>query len=604
MTFPHTALRTFAIHSCLTFLFFLSGCHPMKAYSEPFTALSDLALLSEEGVLPRNINLKTFEPHREAFICEHAARRAPVWSAEAQERFEEGMSLTSPALWPNERNWPRAMKLWDEAARLGHWKAAIMWIQTAQTGQGEDSEKGRFAVAAQDPEEVVQRVEVLMRQNVAEGFYLMGVFHDTGYGVKFSVDRAWAFWELAADMGSARAQTRIAKSLGFVDRAQEKPGVAEWANETVQFLMLECAYSQGHGEGGFRLGMLLDLLAEGGRAINDDSKAQFARARQILHDAVKFGSEDAAGYLSSSYRSNDPLVRPYMDIARADRYHVLAHALWDNPDLRFPNLDKVLPLPPALLPQWDGNPDTLIDAAKGVRVAPQPVTTSVHRLPPQDRAHIPPGHTLQVPAHLSSFARRSLAGFTTALEDNTRPPGMARAPVAGYWQPRVLPAHAYDDAYTTHLRRELADLPPMRFREHERLQIALRGTTLAYEDAVHRLVRWHFMGMAVPQVLPKDWLAQAGTVRAIAAATRTTCASGQPCPHSGIWQPYALDASHPMARVLSTATLNEAWKRQAFVPQGERMPRLGAQGLPVEDDQVGWWLIQACEMGFGTPITT
>jgi uncharacterized protein len=112
------------------------------------------------------------------------------------------------------------------------------------------------------------------------------------------------------------------------------------------------------------------------------------------------------------------------------------------------------------------------------------------------------------------------------------------------------------------------------------------------------------MGMAVPQVLPKDWLAQAGTVRAIAAATRTTCASGQPCPHSGIWQPYALDASHPMARVLSTATLNEAWKRQAFVPQGERMPRLGAQGLPVEDDQVGWWLIQACEMGFGTPITT
>jgi hypothetical protein len=59
-----------------------------------------------------------------------------------------------------------------------------------------------------------------------------------------------------------------------------------------------------------------------------------------------------------------------------DRYSALAHALWDNPDLRFPNIDKVLPLPPALLPQWDSNPDSLIDAAKGVRLAPQPITTS------------------------------------------------------------------------------------------------------------------------------------------------------------------------------------------------------------------------------------
>lgn len=142
MTVAHTILRTLAVQSCLFLLFALSGCHPMKAYSEPFTALSDLALLSEEGVLPRNINLKTFEPHREAFACEHAARRAPVWSAEAQERFEEGMSLTSPALWPNERNWPRAMKLWDEAASQGHWKAAIMWIQTAQTGQGKTARRG------------------------------------------------------------------------------------------------------------------------------------------------------------------------------------------------------------------------------------------------------------------------------------------------------------------------------------------------------------------------------------------------------------------------------------------------------------------------------
>jgi vancomycin permeability regulator SanA len=55
------------LHWCLAgALLLLSGCHREQAYAEPFTAQSDLALLSEEGVLPRNINLKTFEPHRDA----------------------------------------------------------------------------------------------------------------------------------------------------------------------------------------------------------------------------------------------------------------------------------------------------------------------------------------------------------------------------------------------------------------------------------------------------------------------------------------------------------------------------------------------------------
>ena len=54
------------------------------------------------------------------------------------------------------------------------------------------------------------------------------------------------------------------------------------------------------------------------------------------------------------------------DKARAERYSVFGDALYTNPDLRFPNLDKVLPLPPAPLPKWDSNKQTLIDAAKAV----------------------------------------------------------------------------------------------------------------------------------------------------------------------------------------------------------------------------------------------
>ncbi|RYH39712.1 MAG: sel1 repeat family protein, partial [Alcaligenaceae bacterium] len=300
----------------------------MKAYSEPFTAQSDLALLSEPGVLPRNINLKAFEPHRADFVCTHAVTRAPVLLPQAQERFEEGMALTSPALWPNERDWPKAMQLWQEASQMGHWKADLMWIYTARTGNGINSEKGLFAVPAQDSESVVERVESLMRKNVAEAFYLMGVFHYESYGVTSDVDRAWAFWELAADMGSARAQTRIAKSLVFVDRNQEEPGVSQWANEKVQYQMLECAHSQGDGEAGFELGRYLNLDAENDRAVNGDKQAQFARARQVLHDATKFGSEKADNYLSSAYFAGDPFVMSLIDPARGKRYSAFGDALF------------------------------------------------------------------------------------------------------------------------------------------------------------------------------------------------------------------------------------------------------------------------------------
>ena len=601
---PSFRHRTFVV---LTLVSFLTACQPtMQAYAEPFTAQSDLVLLSEEGVLPRNIHLKTFEPHRNAaeFTCRHQAASAPALKPQAQEWHEQALTLTSGDRWANERDWPQAMKLWEQAMAQGHWKATLMWLQVARTGAGVDSERGRFRVEPEPPETVVAGMETLMRQGVADAFFWMGEFHGSGYGVDFSIDREWAFYELAADMGSPLAQTEIALAMPYANRSQEEPKVRKWANEPLEFKLLECAHAQGHGRASYELGGLLDTLAKTDGIVlpGTTSAEQFAHALQILHDGTKFGSEDAASYLFASFDDGDALVRHSIDPFRARRYKTLADALWRNPDLRFPNLDKVLPLPPAQLPQWDGQPESLIDAAKGVRVTPKPVTTSAHQRPPNDRAHVPPGHNVHLREGETARARRTLPGFTSILADTTRPIGLARAPFEGYWQARALPAQPNDAPYTTHLRREFNDLPPMRYRQGERMQLFLSGTNLPHDDMAHGLVAWHFVGQAVPQRVPTDWLAQAGTVRAIAAATRTTCASRQPCPQSGIWQPYALDTSHPMAPVLSTATLNESWKRQAFVQQGERMPSLQAQGLPIEDEQVAWWLMHACERGFDTPI--
>uniref|UniRef100_UPI0037CBFB4E DUF6396 domain-containing protein n=1 Tax=Roseovarius salis TaxID=3376063 RepID=UPI0037CBFB4E len=70
------------------------------------------------------------------------------------------------------------------------------------------------------------------------------------------------------------------------------------------------------------------------------------------------------------------MLVPHLDQARSERYAVLYNALELNPLLRFPNLDKVLPLPPAPLLPWNGDKQTLIDAAKGVTSRPSELKSS------------------------------------------------------------------------------------------------------------------------------------------------------------------------------------------------------------------------------------
>ncbi len=547
--------------------------------------------------LPRNMKLKAFDPHRADFVCVQADAKAPALRPEAQALHEEAMALTSPALWPNERNWPRAMQLWQQATEMGHWKAAMMWVQTAQNGAGLNSVKGQFAVPRQDSEEVVKQVEQMMRQGVADGFYLMGRFHDTGYGVKRNVDRAWALWELAADLGSARAQTQIAKVL---NAASDDPKGAWWGNKKIALKMLECSYAQGYGAAAYELGSTLNRAASHGRNPDltpiSDANSQFTRALRILHDAVKFGSEDAAGSLLTAFDDGSPLVKGMVDKARAERYGAIGDALFNNPDLRFPNLDKVLPLTPAKLPKWDGKPDTLINAAKGVRVTPQQQDSSASQCPTTHRAYVPPSAMLEVPNHLARMP--VLPGFTNVLAERPGSTGLARAQIAGYWQAKLVPVTPNESSFVASLRRDLSNLPPLRFEEGERMQLTRGNSNLPHEDQTHYLVEWHFAGRPVPMQTPQDWLAKAGTVRTIEAATDLYCTGEKHCPATGIWQPQLLDAQHPLHAQTGIAMFSEAWKWQAFVQAGQSMPSLQQLGLPLEDPQVHWRLMQATELGF------
>jgi TPR repeat protein len=535
--------------------------------------------------LPRNMKIGSFDPHRKEFVCVHEADKVPPIDAIAQEWFEQGLVLSTEGLPRKDRNFKLATELWQKAVERKHWKALINLASMYANGSGYDTDS-QFNPAYQverDDEKAVLLVEQGMNWGIPAAFDLVGTLHMEGRGVNQDSSRAYAFWQLAANMGSASAMAYIGTKT---QATYDNPKEGFWGNRKIALQMLECGMAQGNAAAAFEFGV----------TTNGDDKAldeDYGRALLALHSAVKWGHEEAAGYLGSAFRTGKPLVGNAVDRARGERYSMLGKALRLNADLRFPNLDKAIPLPPAPLPKWDGDLDTLVAAAQGVREIPKPKQTSSSYLQGH-RAYLPPGTALQVPAQLSRIP--VLPGYTSILADRPGSTGLARAQVGGYWQAKVLPATANESPYVSSLRKALRELPPLRFEEGERMQITMGNTNLLHEDMTHYLVEWHFVGRPAAMHESQDWLAQAGTVRAIAKATDTLCKGNQPCPQSGIWQPYFLDAEHLLSKVFSAAPLNDGWKWQAFVQEGQALPSLSAMGI--EDAQVDWRLMQVTELGF------
>ncbi|WP_341889367.1 DUF6396 domain-containing protein [Variovorax sp. YR752] len=331
-----------ALAAALGSAFLLSACPAQEEHSAA-------------PVPPRFTKLDAFDPHRQSFECKHEADVNPPTTAEAEALFQQGMAATSYDLWPDDRDNEKAAQLWTRAAGKGHWKAQLNLAGLYLQGLG----------VPQDADKALELTEDLMRKGVPAAWDNMGAYYMGGIGpLKQDATVAYALWQKAADMGSMAAQAYLGeKLLGTHD---EPPSF--WGNRPISRKMLECAFAQGSGAAAYTLG--LDLMG------NDTSLGEsFTRAFSTLHEGVKLGNEKAANSLSVAFDAGRALVDHRIDVARAERYSILGDALWRNPDLRFPNLDKVLPLPPANLPKWNGNKQTLIDAAKALVVQPAVLPT-------------------------------------------------------------------------------------------------------------------------------------------------------------------------------------------------------------------------------------
>ncbi|MDH4583433.1 sel1 repeat family protein, partial [Pseudomonas sp. BN415] len=113
--------------------------------------------------------------------------------------------------------------------------------------------------------------------------------------------------------------------------------------------MRRCAAEQGHGDAATDLGVDLKY------------HKHFQEALEAFQLGVAAGDETSAGYLDDGFRGLPPTdnvnyLGQEKDLERAERYKaiwsILADYSYAKPSV--PEINDILPLPPAQLPPWDG----------------------------------------------------------------------------------------------------------------------------------------------------------------------------------------------------------------------------------------------------------
>ena len=492
--------------------------------------------------LPRNEKMPLFDPHVSAYICGPVS--LPPLDAQADAWFREARALEDPEIYIDNRDYKKIVSLTRQAAERKHWKAMINLAS--------------FIIEGRDPphvlEDAVQLVEAAMKMGVPAAYDRMGTFYMNGTGVTADATRAYAFWQRAAKMGSPEALSDLGRKMFSRD---DRPEESRWANAAVGIKMLECAYGQGHGPAAYELGYLYSHPMD-----HAATKEELHQALLTWHNGVKFGSAGCAAAISGEFRriSDSPTRKvSHPDMARSERYDLLGRILEFYPDYRFPNLDKIVPLLPIDLPPWNGDRDTLLNAARGVSYQPSVPSSSSASSERKGRFFLDPFYRL------------------VATDDITEE---ATAPYTGYWQPITDKDIIQRDSIRKTPEPALYQIG----ERFEHMDILHRGHTANGARSLlwrnWRTVR-HDEGTISPPAV-------SGRTRQIEPSAKVTaCTSSKHCPVTGTWQPW-MHAEHA-----AQVAVNQYW-RQTWLVRGQRFPNPKLDWmLDVAGADITWYLMDS-----------
>ena len=293
--------------------------------------LSLLFLISLAGCFDRDEKMITQKKLQTAyenleFSCTHEADRLPRLSADADLLYRYGLFVERKT---GSKDFNLAARYYRIAAAHGHYKA---------NGRLQDMVSQGMADSPDAPSETVALAKQLIDQGVPGGYYDMGHYLSQGYGVEQDDEKSRRYIRKAADLGNPDAQYYVAELLGRIVGPKDD-----------MVRLRRCAMEQGHAEGASALAGYLQALQD------------YPEAVKAYQEAVRSGHSLSAYYLGKSFAPenvNNELYRLGLvgDKERSRRYSLISKFLeiheYQNP--KVPDVDQIVPLPPAKLPEWDG----------------------------------------------------------------------------------------------------------------------------------------------------------------------------------------------------------------------------------------------------------
>ena len=290
----------------------------------------------DQGGVPLSVNAENKEPAmppltdvnaRLAFSCKHEA--LPEAPAKADVLFKYARWLQKNNLLKQDKAVDAEVgRLYRIAAENGHYKASI----NLQNG----ALRKEFSLSAGERLRLSQR---LIDAGVATGYYFVAIYLGHGVaGLQQDPEMALRYYRKAADEGSALAQAYVAEKLFMAGTAYD---IAEQ--------MRRCAAEQGQGEAASNLG------------VNLQGRGLYREAVEAFQLGVAAGNASSARFLGNGFDGPEPTDGLYYlgqqpDAERARRYKAIGKLLsgYSYAGPVVPEINDIVPLPPAPLPEWDG----------------------------------------------------------------------------------------------------------------------------------------------------------------------------------------------------------------------------------------------------------
>ena len=274
------------------------------------------------------------------FTCKKEER--PPLSEETQQLYNYALYHDLHNMWTGDKGdevWNSLARYYRIAAANGDYKANVRLQYLLNTGR----------ISTDMPQTEVHNLnEELAKQLPATAYYNLYGYLDVGYGVRTEEGGKYAYLRKAADLGSREAQYTVAEMLADIEDSEETQDAFKFRLNLVEQLWA-CASEQGLGEASGNLGSFLRL------------DKRYDEALKVSHQGVKNGDSISALVLSHAFESevqadNLNFLDVSPDDERVKRYHMISSYLsrYDYLQPKVPDLDEIVPLPPAKLPKWDG----------------------------------------------------------------------------------------------------------------------------------------------------------------------------------------------------------------------------------------------------------